>query len=88
MKLKELQSILFVDKLNIVVKNPLFGWNILKYELCPVTKDDKCDYKRIDNKEQLKQKTLFEVYGEHEIKEVHQNEDNTMEIHLNNGLVL
>lgn len=88
MKLKELKSILSVEKLNIVVKNPLFGWNVLKYELCSVTKDKGCDYKCIDNKEQSKQKTLFEIYGEHEIKEIHQNKDNTIEIHLNNGLVL
>ncbi len=88
MKLKELQSILFVEQLNIVVKNPLFGWNVLKYELSSVTKDKGCDYKRIDNKEQSKQKTLFEIYGEHEIEEIYQNKDNTIEIHLNNGLVL
>ena len=78
MKLKELKSILSVEKLNIVVKNPLFCWNVLKDELCFITKDKGCDYKRIDNKEQSKQKTLFEIYGEHEIEEIYQNKDNTI----------
>lgn len=88
MKLKELHSILVVEKLNIVVKNPFFGWNVLKYELYPVTKDEKFNYKRSDKKGQLEQETLFEIYGEHEIEWIHQNEDNIIEIHLNGELVL
>ena len=72
MKLKELKSILVVERLNIVVKNPIYGWNILKYEYSDLTNED----------------TLFKEYGEHEVKEIFQNQEGVLEIMLDGGLVL